>query len=252
MSFSRVLGRRRLPLSLYRGFAGFIQSVSGAARVKPCRRMFSNGAKRNHQQNDATSLGKRLIWVDCEMTGLEIETCHLIEIAVVITEGDLTLVEEGPNIVIHQPDEVLENMNDWCKEHHGKSGLTEAVRKSKISLEQAEYEVLSFIRKYTQPGVSPLAGNSVHVDKIFLNKYMPKFMDHCHYRIVDVSTIKELCRRWYPNVFAVAPIKRASHRATDDIRESIKELQFYRQTLFKNASDIVIPRRDENGQTVCF
>uniref|UniRef100_A0ABM0LUN6 Oligoribonuclease, mitochondrial-like n=1 Tax=Saccoglossus kowalevskii TaxID=10224 RepID=A0ABM0LUN6_SACKO len=99
----------------------------------------------------------------------------------------------GPTIVIHQPDEIINNMNEWCIQHHGESGLTEAVRKSKISQEQAEYEVLSFVRKHTHPGMCPLAGNSIHCDKVFLDKYMPKFMDHCHYRIVDVSSIKEIC-----------------------------------------------------------
>ncbi|KAG8569491.1 hypothetical protein GDO81_014432 [Engystomops pustulosus] len=144
---------------------------------------------------------------------------------------------EGPNLIIKQPDELLDSMSNWCKEHHGKSGLTQAVRDSKISLAQAEYEFLSFIRKHTPPGVCPLAGNSVHVDKQFLNKYMPQFMRHLHYRIIDVSTVKELCRRWYPVEYECAPKKAASHRALDDIRESIKELQFYRQSIFKKATD---------------
>ena len=101
---------------------------------------------------------------------------------------------QGPNIIIHQPEEVLNNMNDWCVEHHGKSGLTEAVRASKVSLQQAEYEMLSFVREHSAPGFCPLAGNSVHADKVFLTKYMPQLTKHLHYRIVDVSTVKELCR----------------------------------------------------------
>ncbi|KAM3920813.1 oligoribonuclease, mitochondrial [Leptodactylus fuscus] len=176
---------------------------------------------------------QRMVWVDLEMTGLDINKDEIIEMACLITDSDLNILAEGPNLIIKQPDELLDSMSNWCKEHHGKSGLTQAVRDSKISLAQAEYEFLSFIRKHTPPGVCPLAGNSVHVDKQFLSKYMPQFMRHLHYRIIDVSTVKELCRRWYPVEYECAPKKAASHRALDDIRESIKELQFYRQSIFK-------------------
>ncbi|CAH2319416.1 oligoribonuclease, mitochondrial [Pelobates cultripes] len=113
------------------------------------------------------------------------------------------------------------------------SGLTQAVRESHITLQQAEYEFLSFIREHTPPGLCPLAGNSVHADKKFLDKYMPQFMKHLHYRIIDVSTVKELCRRWYTDEFEQAPKKKASHRALDDIKESIRELQFYKESIFK-------------------
>ncbi|XP_073512766.1 oligoribonuclease, mitochondrial [Phyllobates terribilis] len=176
---------------------------------------------------------QRMVWVDLEMTGLDIKKDQIIEMACLITDSDLNLLAEGPNLIIKQPDELLDGMSNWCKEHHGKSGLTQAVRDSKISLAQAEYEFLSFVRKHTPPGICPLAGNSVHVDKVFLNKYMPQFMRHLHYRIIDVSSVKELCRRWYPADYERAPMKAASHRALDDIRESIKELHFYRQHVFK-------------------
>ncbi|KAM9299358.1 oligoribonuclease, mitochondrial [Gastrophryne carolinensis] len=181
----------------------------------------------------ADTMEQRMVWVDLEMTGLDIKTDQIIEMACIITDADLNVIAEGPNLIINTPNEILDGMSDWCKEHHGKSGLTQAVRESKVSLPQAEYELLAFIRQNTPPGVCPLAGNSVHVDKVFLNKYMPQFMRHLHYRIVDVSTIKELCRRWYPAEYEHAPRKASSHRALDDIRESIKELQFYRAHIFK-------------------
>ncbi|KAG8569490.1 hypothetical protein GDO81_014432 [Engystomops pustulosus] len=165
----------------------------------------------------ADGMDQRMVWVDLEMTGLDIKKDEIIEMACLITDSDLNILAEGPNLIIKQPDELLDSMSNWCKEHHGKSGLTQAVRDSKISLAQAEYEFLSFIRKHTPPGVCPLAGNSVHVDKQFLNKYMPQFMRHLHYRIIDVSTVKELCRRWYPVEYECAPKKAASHRLENPI-----------------------------------
>ncbi|CAI9591758.1 unnamed protein product [Staurois parvus] len=158
------------------------------------------------------SMEQRLVWVDLEMTGLDITKDQIIEMACIITDSELNVLAEGPNLIIKQSDEILDGMSEWCKEHHGKSGLTQAVRDSKISLPHAEYEFLSFIRLHTPPGVCPLAGNSVHVDKVFLNKYMPQFMRHLHYRIVDVSTVKELCRRWYPVEYEDAFKKASSHR----------------------------------------
>ncbi|XP_072885893.1 oligoribonuclease, mitochondrial-like isoform X2 [Hemitrygon akajei] len=168
-----------------------------------------------------------------KMTGLDIEKDKIIEMACIITDAELNILAEGPHLIVNQPNELLDGMSEWCVQHHGKSGLTQAVRDSKISLQQAEYEFLSFVRQHTPPGLCPLAGNSVHADKKFLDKYMPQFMRHLHYRIIDVSTIKELCRRWYPDKYEDAPKKKASHRALDDIHESIKELQFYRKHVFK-------------------
>ncbi|XP_067827128.1 small fragment nuclease isoform X2 [Heptranchias perlo] len=197
----------------------------------------------------APSMAKRMIWVDLEMTGLDIEKDKIIEMACIITDSDLNILAEGPHLIINQPNELLDGMSDWCTEHHGNSGLTQAVRNSKISLQQAEYEFLSFVRQHTPPGLCPLAGNSVHADKKFLDKYMPQFMRHLHYRIIDVSTIKELCRRWYPDEYEDAPKKKASHRALDDIQESIKELQFYRIHVFKEtkADEKMIKTHLENG-----
>nr|XP_033790059.1 oligoribonuclease, mitochondrial-like [Geotrypetes seraphini] len=197
----------------------------------------------------SAGMGQRMVWVDLEMTGLDIEKDKIIEMACLITDSDLNILAEGPNLIIHQPDELLDGMSDWCKQHHGKSGLTQAVRDSKISLQHAEYEFLSFVRQHTPPGVCPLAGNSVHADKKFLDKYMPQFMRHLHYRIIDVSTVKELCRRWYAEEYKLAPKKKASHRALGDIRESIKELQFYRSNIFQKKTDEKKRKIIENGES---
>ncbi|XP_019962399.1 small fragment nuclease isoform X1 [Paralichthys olivaceus] len=183
------------------------------------------------------------------MTGLDIEKDQIIEMACIITDSDLNILAEGPNLIINQQDELLDGMSEWCKEHHGKSGLTQAVRESKITLEQAEYEFLSFVRQHTPPGQCPLAGNSVHADKRFLEKYMSQFMYHLHYRIIDVSTIKELCRRWFPEEYRMAPEKKATHRALNDIRESIKELQYYRANIFKATTQEKKSKVVENGDS---
>jgi len=175
----------------------------------------------------------RLVWVECEMTGLDTKIDTLLEVAVIITDGDLNTIAEGPNIVIHHPEEVLTSMNEWCIQHHGRSGLSKKVRESTISLEEAEDKVVSFVKQWTPEKKCPLAGNSVGQDAKFLEKYMPKLINHLHYRIIDVSTIKELSRRWYPEEFAMAPKKRMTHRALDDIKESIEELRYYRKKLFK-------------------
>ncbi|KAG0222891.1 Oligoribonuclease, mitochondrial [Mortierella sp. GBA43] len=171
-----------------------------------------------------------LVWIDCEMTGLE-DTDKLIEIAVLITDDDLNI---GPNLIIHQPKEFMENMGEWCTQHHGASGLTAAVIASKITTEQACDQVLQFIKQHIpEPRKGVLAGNSVHADKEFLSREMRPIVDHLHYRIIDVSTVKELGRRWYPKEFQKAPRKKGSHRALDDIKESISELAYYRSALFK-------------------
>ncbi|EDO39363.1 predicted protein [Nematostella vectensis] len=167
------------------------------------------------------------------MTGLDIDTCHIIEMACLVTDENLKIIAEGPNLVIHQPDDVLDAMGEWCTRQHGESGLTAAVKASDISLQKAEDIMVGFVSQHVTPGSCPLAGNSVHADKRFLDKYMPKFMEQLHYRIVDVSTVKELCRRWYPKEFGAAPAKSGQHRALDDIKDSIKELQYYREAIFK-------------------
>ena len=165
------------------------------------------------------------------MTGLEPDHDTIIEIATIITDGELNILAEGPNIVIHQPDEALDAMDEWNTTHHGESGLTARVRASRTSMAAAEQKTLDFIRKYVPEGSSPLCGNSIHQDRRFLVRYMPKLESYVHYRNIDVSTIKELAKRWYPD--DKAPIKQAEHQALSDIRESINELIWYRQHIFR-------------------
>ncbi|CAI5644552.1 unnamed protein product [Oreochromis niloticus] len=180
----------------------FALSVGKAALSRPGSPLLAPAAGQASTRGSmsATGMSQRMVWVDLEMTGLDVEKDQIIEMACLITDSDLNILAEGPNLIIKQPDELLEGMSEWCKEHHGKSGLTQAVRDSKITLEQAEYEFLSFVRQHTPPGQCPLAGNSVHADKRFLDKYMPQFMYHLHYRIIDVSTIKELSRNECPRI----------------------------------------------------
>ena len=172
-----------------------------------------------------------LIWIDLEMSGLYPETCRILEIASVVTDADLAVVASGPDIVVHQPEDVLGAMDDWNRRHHGGSGLSDQVRASTISTAEAERRTLEFLSGHCEPGRSPLCGNTVGQDRQFLIRYMPDLERFLHYRNVDVSTIKELCRRWYPDV--QAPPKRKTHRALDDILESIEELRFYRKVLFR-------------------
>jgi len=171
-----------------------------------------------------------LIWIDMEMTGLDPNAEKVLEIASLITDAELEIVAEGPELVIHQPDEILDNMGEWCREHHGASGLTEASRRSTLTVAEAEAQTLAFVRAHCEGGRSPLCGNSVGQDRRFLVRHMPKLERYIHYRVVDVSTIKELVRRWYPALPQLP--KTESHRALDDIRESIAELRYYREQVF--------------------
>jgi len=174
-----------------------------------------------------------LVWLDMEMTGLDPERERIIEIATILTDGQLEEIAVGPELVIHQPDEILDAMDDWNKSHHGASGLTERVRASTISAADAEARTLAFLAEHIAAKDRPvLAGNSIHQDRRFIRRYMPQLEKRLHYRMVDVSTIKELARRWYPDAVAGAPAKAGGHRALADIRESIAELDYYRRTVF--------------------
>lgn len=178
--------------------------------------------------------GLRLVWIDCEMTGLDPDRCALIEIATLVTEADLTLVAEGPEFVIHASDAELERMPPIVREMHAKSGLTDRVRKSKVTLEEAERETLAFIRAHCRTkGLHPLCGNSIGTDRRFLARYMPKVDRHLSYRMVDVSTLKELARRWHPAAYEARPPKKKGHRALADIRESVEELRYWRRSIFR-------------------
>lgn len=174
----------------------------------------------------------RLVWIDLEMTGLDPEKERIIEMATIVTDSDLNIVAEGPVIAVNQPDALLNAMDEWCTRTHGESGLTKRVRESDISEGQAEQQTLDFLRKYLEKGQSPLCGNSIGQDRRFLVKYMPELEAFFHYRNLDVSTIKELARRWRPDVLKGVQ-KKGSHLALDDIRDSINELRHYREHFFK-------------------
>lgn len=174
----------------------------------------------------------RLIWVDLEMTGLRVDRERILEIATIITDADLNIVAEGPELVIHQADETLAAMDEWNTKHHGGSGLVDRVRASTVDDAKAEALTLEFVRAHVGDGKAPLAGNSVHQDRLFLARYMPTLETYIHYRNVDVSTVKELVKRWYPAAYDARPTKKGSHRALDDIRESIEELRYYRSAVF--------------------
>jgi len=169
-----------------------------------------------------------LVWIDCEMTGLDPERERLIEIAVVITGPDLTPRIEGPVLVIHQPDEILNAMDAWNKGTHGRSGLIDKVKASTLTEDQAEAELLAFIQRYVPKASSPLCGNTISQDRRFLVKYMPRLEAWLHYRNLDVSTLKELARRWKPAVYAAFK-KQQKHTALADVQESIDELVHYRE-----------------------
>jgi oligoribonuclease len=173
----------------------------------------------------------RLVWVDLEMTGLDQETCAIVEIATIVTDADLVVIAEGPCLVIHQPEEVLARMTPFVRDLHVRSGLLDRIAASTVTLDDAARETLAFLEKYGDRGTSPLCGNSVWKDRAFLEKYMPAVVGYLHYRTIDVSTIKELVKRWYPASYH-PPKKQEVHRALDDIRESIEELRWYRARVF--------------------
>ena len=178
-----------------------------------------------------TSNHEYLVWMDLEMTGLDPDTDEIIEIASLITDGSLNVIATGPEIIIHQPAERFEKMDDWNKSQHSKSGLWDKVLTSKISVEDAEKLTLSFIKQHVSKGKAPLCGNSIWQDRRFITKYMPNIDNYLHYRMVDVSSIKEVTNRWYPELTGFP--KKESHRALDDIIESVNELKFYKVNVFK-------------------
>lgn len=175
---------------------------------------------------------ENLIWLDLEMTGLVPEIHRIVEIATVVTDSELNILAQGPVIAIYQPEEELAKMNDWVRNQHTQSGLVERIKASTYTEAQAEKETLAFLAEYVEKGASPLCGNSIHMDRYFLNRYMPDLIGFCHYRNLDVSTLKELTRRWAPEI-ASELRKESKHLALDDIIESIDELKFYRKTILK-------------------
>ena len=175
---------------------------------------------------------QNLIWIDLEMTGLDPETDRIIEIATIVTDKNLNILAEGPVLAVHQSDEVLNQMNEWCVKTHNANGLVTRVKQSKLNERAAELQTLDFLKRYVPKGCSPICGNSVAQDKRFLFKYMPDLADYFHYRHLDVSTLKELASRWKPEILEGFK-KKNTHLALDDIRESIAELAYYREHFIK-------------------
>jgi oligoribonuclease len=175
-----------------------------------------------------TERDSRLIWIDLEMTGLKTDTDHIIEIATVVTDKDLVLLGEGPVLAIHQPENILQGMDDWNRKQHGGSGLVARIRASKTTVQEAEARTIEFLSQWVEAGVSPMCGNGICQDRRFLAREMPQLERFFHYRNLDVSTLKELARRWAPQVLAGVQ-KGSSHLALEDIRDSIRELAHYRQ-----------------------
>jgi oligoribonuclease len=186
-----------------------------------------------------------LVWMDLEMTGLDHTSDVIVEIATIVTDDQLTTVAEGPDLVIHHDDDVLDRMAPFVREMHTKSGLLDAIRASTVTLGQAGEATLQFIREHVpQPQTVPLCGNSIGTDRRFLATYLPEIETYLHYRSIDVSSVKELVRRWYPKVRQARPRKQGLHRALDDIRDSIEELRYYRQHVFvppEEAGPIEVP-----------
>lgn len=178
-----------------------------------------------------TRKNDRLVWVDMEMSGLQPETDRILEIAMIVTDGDLNIIAEGPVLVVHQEDAVLDRMDAWNKGTHGKSGLIDKVKASTLSEAEVEAQCLAFLKQHVKASISPMCGNTIHQDRRFMNRYMPKLEAYFHYRNIDVSTIKELCKRWQPEV-AKGFAKKQAHTALADIIESVEELRYYREKLF--------------------
>lgn len=177
-----------------------------------------------------------LIWIDLEMTGLDTQNDVIIEIATIVTDSELNEIAEGPMIAIHQSDEIMGNMDEWNTNQHGNSGLTERVKNSKYSTADAEKETLEFLRQHVPKGASPMCGNSICQDRRFMARLMPELEAYFHYRNLDVSSLKELAKRWAPDV-TKGVVKSGNHLALDDTRDSINELRHYREHLFKSFSN---------------
>ncbi|CAN4101136.1 unnamed protein product [Withania somnifera] len=191
-----------------------------------------NGSGKPKEKDDNSGEYKLpLVWIDLEMTGLDIEVERILEIACIITDGNLTKSIEGPDLVIHQTKECLDNMGEWCQSHHAASGLTQRVLKSTITEEEAEKQVVEFVKRNIGTYTPMLAGNSIYTDLLF--KFMPTLASLFSHVLVDVSSVRALCFRWYPRDNRKAPKKQNKHRAMDDIKESIAELKYYKEHIFK-------------------
>jgi oligoribonuclease len=178
-------------------------------------------------------VGDLLVWIDCEMTGLDLGKDKLIEVAALVTDPDLNILGDGVDVVIHADDDALAGMFDVVRDMHDKSGLTEAVRAATLTVPEAEDMIMTYLLEHVRdPRTAPLCGNSIATDRGFLARDMPRLDNHLHYRMIDVSSVKELCRRWFPRAYYGQPVKGLAHRALADIKESIRELEYYRRTVF--------------------
>lgn len=185
---------------------------------------------------DTDAKSQRLVWIDLEMTGLDPNRERIIEVATIVTDADLNVIAEGPVLAVHQPEALLAGMDEWNQRTHGESGLVERVKKSAVDTAEAERRTLEFLREHVASGTSPVCGNSVHQDRRFLEREMPELLAFFHYRNLDVSTVKELAKRWNPGALAGFS-KRNVHLAMEDIKESIAELAHYRQTFLRLEDD---------------
>jgi len=207
--------------------AGYVPGLAGSVPAAPWR---TDGAQ---LQAHGLAFGAMLVWMDLEMTGLEPARNVIVEIATIITDDELNIVAEGPDLVIHQADEALALMDQVVVDMHTKSGLLPAIKASTITLEEAGRQTLEFIKAWCpEPRRVPLCGNSIGMDRRFLAAYLPDIENWLHYRSVDVSSVKELVKRWYPGLEATRPSKQGTHRALDDIRASVDEMRFYRERVF--------------------
>jgi oligoribonuclease len=181
----------------------------------------------------------RLVWIDLEMTGLDTERHVIVEIACLVTNAELDLLDDGVDIVVHQDADALARMDDFVKKMHTKSSLLPQIEASTVDLATAGASVLDYVKSHVpKAGMAPLCGNSIGVDRRFLDRGLPELDQYLHYRSIDVSSLKELCRRWYPQIYRGRPSKKETHRALDDIRESVAELRYYRETMLKPAEEV--------------
>ena len=200
-------------------------AVEAGGRGAPAGRCVLSG--------DVAESAGHLVWIDCEMTGLDLVKDKLIEVAVLVTDSELNVLDPGLDLIIGADDADLDDMNEVVREMHAKSGLTDAVRASTLTVAEAEQQLLAYIKRWVPDRrTAPLCGNSIGTDRGFLARDMPELDDHLHYRMVDVSSVKELARRWFPRVYFAQPPKGLAHRALADIIESVRELAYYRRTLF--------------------
>lgn len=190
------------------------------------------------------------MWIDLEMTGLDVKRQRIVEIAVLVTDAQLEVLADGLDLVVHQPPEVLAEMDDFVRKMHTKSGLLPEIERSSLALEEAGEQAIGYIKHFVpEPGTAPMCGNSIGVDRRFLDRYLPELDRFLHYRSIDVSSLKELCRRWYPAVYKKRPSKTEKHRALDDIRESVAELRYYRDTIMQPQAPAPEPSQEPKTAT---